>query len=254
MLGSAALAGCLPVWTNLKGLSNAPVAGGAYAIMTARPIRVAGFVGLFALCLSVGCTAPDRESVEFKRELFENCASCHGDNGGGNAGPALRGHPELAVPAIAGMEPWYLKSQLRKFQRGIRGTHTDDFAGKRMRPMALDLSSDENLQLVAAYVAGLPSQRPQAVLNGDAEKGKILYAPCTACHGLQGEGKLELRAPALTNSSDWYIVEQLKKFKAGVRGTHPQDVTGAQMRPMSMLLADEQAMKDVAAYIQTLAE
>jgi hypothetical protein len=47
---------------------------------------------------------------------------------------------------------------------------------------------------------------------------------------------------------------QLKNFKSGVRGTNPQDITGAQMRPMSMILADEQAMKDVIAYIQTLSK
>ena len=44
----------------------------------------------------------------------------------------------------------------------------------------------------------------------------------------------------------------LKKFKEGVRGTNPQDIGGMQMRPMSMTLVDEQAMKDVIAYIRTL--
>ena len=54
------------------------------------------------------------------------------------------------------------------------------------------------------------------------------------------------------NQHDWYHLAQLKKFKSGVRGSNPQDITGAQMRPMSMLLADEQMMKDVVAYIKTL--
>jgi hypothetical protein len=38
-----------------------------------------------------------------------------------------------------------------------------------------------------------------------------------------------------------------------VRGTHPKDIEGMQMRPMSMVLADEQAMKDVAAFINSKA-
>ena len=49
-------------------------------------------------------------------------------------------------------------------------------------------------------------------------------------------------------------MSQIKKFKSGVRGAHPKDVTGAQMRPMAMTLADEQAMKNVVAHIATLAK
>jgi cytochrome c oxidase subunit 2 len=45
------------------------------------------------------------------------------------------------------------------------------------------------------------------------------------------------------------VVRQLQNFKAGIRGTHPEDINGQTMRPMSMTLADEKAMKDVAAYI-----
>ena len=46
----------------------------------------------------------------------------------------------------------------------------------------------------------------------------------------------------------------LNKFKKGIRGTNPRDTTGATMRPMSMILADEQAMKNVVAHISTLAK
>ncbi len=221
----------------------------------ARQIYLTGILAFATVLTSLGCGAPDRESVAYRQELFENCAQCHGSAGEGDSGPALNGNPVLAAPAIAGMERWYIKSQLRKFMRGIRGTHTEDHSGKRMRPMALDLTTDENLQLVAEYVASLEASKPEPILEGgDATKGQVLYATCAACHGPDGKGKLELRAPGLNQSSDWYLVEQLKKFKSGVRGTHPEDVTGAQMRPMSMLLADEQAMKDVVAYIMTLSE
>ena len=47
---------------------------------------------------------------------------------------------------------------------------------------------------------------------------------------------------------------QLKKFKNKIRGAHPKDLNGMKMAPMAMLLADEQAMKDVAEYIKTLAK
>jgi len=52
--------------------------------------------------------------------------------------------------------------------------------------------------------------------------------------------------------NDWYMLSQLKKFKEGIRGTNPQDIGGMQMRPMSMTLVDEQAMKDVIAHIRAV--
>ena len=56
---------------------------------------------------------------------------------------------------------------------------------------------------------------------------------------------------SLSGQHDWYLVRQLQNFKGGIRGGSG-DSFGAQMVPMASLLADEQAMKDVAAYIGTL--
>jgi cytochrome c oxidase subunit 2 len=61
-----------------------------------------------------------------------------------------------------------------------------------------------------------------------------------------------MNGPALTNASDWYLFSSLQKFKAGIRGSDAADQTGAIMRAMSSTLADEQAMRDVIAYIATL--
>jgi len=58
----------------------------------------------------------------------------------------------------------------------------------------------------------------------------------------------------LAGASDWYLLTQLQNFKSGVRGTQPDDAMGAKMRPFSMTLPNEQAMKDVIAYIGTLSE
>lgn len=223
--------------------------------MLANKRYVLGILSVSVVLSAQGCGVTDKESVAYKQDLFRNCAQCHGNAGEGDSAAALDGNPAFSAPAIAGMEPWYIKAQLRKFTRGVRGTNTEDHAGKRMRPMALDLGTDERLQLVAAYVASMEPQRPTPILEGgDPARGQGLYATCAACHGQKAEGKLELRAPRLAGMNDWYLVEQLKKFKSGVRGTHPNDITGAQMRPMSMLLADEQAMKDVVAHIMTLSE
>ncbi len=105
----------------------------------------------------------------------------------------------------------------------------------------------KKLILVAATLLSF-----NAMAAGDAEKGKALYATCTACHGAEGKGQEALNAPNLTGLQEWYFVRQLANFKAGIRGADPKDIYGAQMRPMSMTLADEQAMKDVYAYIQSV--
>jgi len=89
--------------------------------------------------------------------------------------------------------------------------------------------------------------------EGDAEKGKSLFQVCAACHGQNGEGNKALNAPANAGQNEWYVVRQLKNFRAGIRGADPKDIFGAQMRPMALILADDQAVEDVAAYVASLA-
>jgi cytochrome c553 len=105
---------------------------------------------------------------------------------------------------------------------------------------------------VAAFVVSLPTPRPPATLTGDVERGRTAYATCLACHGERAAGNEALKAPALSRQADWYLVAQIQKFRAGWRGTHPRDETGAQMRPMAMTLGDERAIRDVVAYIRSL--
>ena len=119
----------------------------------------------------------------------------------------------------------------------------------------MTLRNDEDIAIIAKYVAGLPKQKPEPqVEGGDATRGQALYAVCVSCHGAQGEGLEPLNGSPLGATSDWYLLDQLKKFKSGVRGSNPNDPIAIMMRPMAMTLADEQAMKDVVAYISTFSE
>jgi cytochrome c oxidase subunit 2 len=194
---------------------------------------------------SVGCIRPDGATKTLPgKELFAACASCHGEEGHGNA--------KIAAPSIAGLPVWYVEAQLVKYRSGIRGAHPEDLEGLRMRPMSRQLMNEAEVKAVSAYVATLAAVKPVASLEkADAAAGAGSYATCLACHGDKGQGNEALKAPPLVGQYDWYLVSQLKKFKAGIRGTNPLDVTGGQMRPMSMTLADEQAMKNVAAHIST---
>lgn len=194
--------------------------------------------------LAVGCGG-SQGSAARGQELFDTCVPCHGTHGGGD--------PTLNAPSIAGMPEWYVRDQLTKFKGGIRGAHPDDAEGAKMRPMARTLHRPGDVEAVAGYVAGLPPVRTQHTLTGgDAASGQAKYAVCLACHGVDGRGNEALHAPPLADRADWYMLAQLRKFKSGMRGAHPQDIFGSQMRAMAMTLTDDQAMQDVVAYIKTL--
>ena len=57
----------------------------------------------------------------------------------------------------------------------------------------------------------------------DLSAGKQLFQMCAACHGAAGEGNQSMNAPASAGQSKWYIKQQLNNFRAGIRGSHPQD-------------------------------
>lgn len=181
------------------------------------------------------------------KALYATCAACHGQNG--------EGMQALNSPALAGQEDWYLLTQLKNFKAGIRGKHPKDIYGMQMAPMAMTLADEQAMKDVIAYIKTFkPAALTDTITGGNAAKGKTLYATCAACHGQQAEGMKALNAPKLTIQQDWYLVRQLHNFKDGIRGSDPKDIYGMQMKPMAMTLPDEQAIKDVVAYIRQLAK
>ena len=202
-------------------------------------------VAFLAFASASGSARADEQQLARGKQLFALCEQCHGSNAGGM-------HLSLA-PSIAGMGEWYIHGQLNKFRDGQRASNFDDISGFRMRPMARWLHNEDDVKAAAAYVASLPPVRPAPTLTGgDPKVGAELYATCSGCHGAQAEGVEAVGGPALSHSSDWYLYSSLKNFKQGIRGSDPRDAQGAAMRGMSMLLADDQAIKDVIAYIMTL--
>ncbi len=203
-----------------------------------------GALFTFTTSFATACSAPESGPARGET-LYTYCVQCHGEGGAGDA--------SIGAPPIAGLDAWYVESQLLKFRSGARGAHADDEAGLRMRPMARTLASDADVKTVASYVAAMPRTTPAVTLHGgDASKGQAAFQTCVACHQQNGQGNQQLSAPPIAGAADWYLLAQLKKFKSGVRGTGPGDATGALMRPMALSLVDEQAMKDVIAHIATL--
>ncbi len=178
------------------------------------------------------------------RALYDLCAQCHGGE--------AQGTELYLAPAIAGLDEWYIVSQLTVFRSGARGMNWQDVGGMRMHPMSLWLQNDEDIQAVSSYVAGMEKVNPPTVVEGgNLAQGKALYATCAACHGKAGEGNEGMNSPPLSHMSDWYLVSTLEKFKAGIRGSNPANPNAVMMRGLSNMLADDQAIKDVVSYIST---
>jgi cytochrome c oxidase subunit 2 len=78
---------------------------------------------------------------------FALCIACHGPEGKGNE--------LLHAPAIANIDDWYAFKQIKKFQSGMRGDAEGDIFGAQMRPMAMTLTSDQEIRDVLAYVRTL---------------------------------------------------------------------------------------------------
>ena len=209
------------------------------------PLSLSGFRFALLAASAALFAAVSAVADEKGKQLYTNCIACHKADGSGNK--------LLDSPAIAGLSETYVANQLNKFKKGHRGGHPDDTTGLQMRPFSMLLTSESDVAAVAKYVASLePKVQPATIEGGNVEAGKALYMTCQACHGADAKGNDLLNAPSLLNQHDWYHVAQLHKFKKGIRGGNPEDITGSQMRPMSMVLADDQAIKDVVAYIQSL--
>ncbi len=206
--------------------------------------------GLFLLAISfvlLGLPSCGSEAAGAEgrgRALYDSCMPCHGPSG--------EGQQNIAAPAIAGMDAWYVKDQLENFRNSRRGFHHTDLPGQRMRPMSRTLLNDGDVEAVSAYVASMPVRRPEPTLTaGDPVKGKAGFALCMACHGPTGEGMQALHSPSLLKTDDWYLLSQLEHFKAGRRGTATGDTWGSTMRP-NVLTMETAKMLDIIAYINTL--
>ncbi|HEX6889984.1 MAG TPA: c-type cytochrome [Chryseolinea sp.] len=180
--------------------------------------------------------------AEEGKRLFATCKTCHGDSGQGN--------PTLQAPSIANLEGWYVHRQLMNYKNGFRGYLPEDTLGIQMAAIATTLKDSAVIAHLAAYIETLPEVESLITLRGDIKKGERTYQNiCGSCHGPQGNGNQAMNAPRLNGLDDWYLKNQITKFRTSLRGAHPLDKYGAQMVPMATLLKDDHAISDVIAYI-----
>ena len=89
---------------------------------------IATTAALFAASLVVTGLSLADENAARARNFIDLCAQCHGS--------AAQGTELYLAPAIAGLDDWYVISQLNVFKSGARGLNYQDVGGMRMHPMS----------------------------------------------------------------------------------------------------------------------
>ncbi|MEH6548480.1 MAG: c-type cytochrome [Pseudomonadales bacterium] len=79
-----------------------------------------------------------------KNYYYHQCGACHG--------PGARGNKTLGAPRLAGLDDWYINSQLNKFAEGIRGNHAQDHYGSQMVFMMGKLTHKDQLRDITAFL------------------------------------------------------------------------------------------------------
>ncbi len=203
------------------------------------------FAVLLAALLLAAAGAAAADDVAAGKAHYATCVACHGSQAEGNRA--------LNAPRLNHLEPVYLAAQLQKFKSGQRGGAGASATAVQMAGMAGTLADEQAVNDVAAYIASLDSETPAATVEGDVALGGDYYNQfCGACHGAAAQGNPALNSPRLAGTDDWYLLAQLEAFRVGQRGTHADDRTGKQMRAMAAVLPDEQALKNVVAFIRSL--
>lgn len=214
-------------------------------LVTVSVIRVLGALCALVCILALSSCARRSEAAPVTgAELYKACVPCHGVAG--------EGTPAIGAPAIASLPAWYVSAQLQAFQTGLRGKHADDTEGLRMQAMSKQMLTQAEVLAVANHVASLRGVTTAARITSVTASGAVAaFLPCATCHGARFEGNPVIKAPPLAGRDDWYIAAQIRKFRAGIRGSAHGDEFGPVMQVNTRALAAENVDR-VAAYVHAL--
>ena len=171
----------------------------------------------------------DPAAMKMGLRLFaNNCAVCHGSDGGGNFGfPNLTDHD------------WLWGGAPERIQETIT------LGRKGGMPTWGPLLGETKIAEVAEYVLQLGGHEHDAA---KAELGSQVFAQnCVACHGADGKGNQQLGAPNLTDDIWLYggepqeIRQTIRQGRAGVMPSHQE-------------LLKEDRIHLLAAYVYSLSQ
>ena len=204
-----------------------------------KTILLSTVVLLITSCSTEFTKPVDQLTIE-RQTLIKHCLTCH------STVEMQRG------PLLQGLEGWYLEEQLEAFKEGSRGGDIKDKNGQLMHS-AVKAFSDEHLEFAAEWFANQPRPEIKAVVKGDITEGKELYQEaCYKCHD-HPMGKFFSRSPDLYKMEDWYLMSQLRAYKAGWRGVAPRDTHGIKMRAALQPYSMKQ-LQNIVAYLAQFKE
>lgn len=189
---------------------------------------------IFLVLYATAVQAVDLKNGEI---INRSCAMCHGQYGQGAPGPFS--------PRMAGIDKDYLVKATREYRDDERTEITMAYA------TGLKMMTDQDIEDVSAYLAQL--EIPAEALidvktdKGDPVIGRSLYKECRGCHGADGMGKPEEKAPRLAGQFTEWLALSIEQFKTRERnhGTEQED----------QLLFDDINQQDIEhtlAYVATL--
>ena len=162
------------------GLGGWTQAGQYEQERAAAEARAAAYLAPFK-SMTVPQLAADPKAMATARNLFQNnCAQCHGSDGGGAAG----------FPNLANAD-WQWGGDPDSIVATITGGRV------AAMPAWLPVIGEQGVDAVVAYVETLSGQQADATL---AASGKTIFETnCAACHGFDGKGMAAVGAPNLTD-------------------------------------------------------
>jgi cytochrome c553 len=191
---------------------------------------------IIGLLMILGCAPKYEYFDDTVRRTWQSCLVCH------STVEMQRG------PRLEHLPPWYLERQIHKFLDGHRGA---DSANRSEFLMGTAVKNVDRILDVAAltrYIAQQPKMPPLQSIDGDVTHGRAMYkARCASCHR-DGDGSRMLKSPPLIGLDDWYLYDQLRKFRDRKRGYHDDDKEGITMGVAVQGMTDDQ-FRDIVAFI-----
>lgn len=206
------------------------------------------FVALVAAPVHAQSAMP-KQPVATGSLVAKVCSACHGVDGNSQ---------RPGVPSLAGQIQPYLEGQLHAF-----AAQGEQRVSGIMGAIAVNLSADEMKRLATYYARQQLQPVPllevtprvrSATRRKQGHGEKIFFeglpkkgaASCASCHGGRAEGLSDL-FPRLAGQHEWYLAEQLRRFRAGTRTTDPR----AMMRKVAAGL-DDGDIEAVSRYLALL--
>lgn len=138
--------------------------------------------------------------------LFQNCAKCHGPDGGGSRA--------IGTPEIAGQHFRVLAKQLVDYQHNKRYDIRMEQIAKQH-----DLQGAQAIADVATYVSKLEWKTAGGIGDGElvAHGQEVYLKNCRSCHGPEGGGDATAVVPRVAGQHYGYVLREMHDAVEGRR-------------------------------------